>query len=74
MSRTVDAVLWDVGGVFMPSPFSHMRSLGPELGMDGDRVVEQEADSLNDGQPETEALGAVPFLVRDLVELLENKP
>ena len=40
MSRTVDAVLWDVGGVFMPSPFSHMRSLGPELGMDGDRVVE----------------------------------
>lgn len=40
MSRTVDAVLWDVGGVFMPSPFTHLRGMGPELGIDGDRVVE----------------------------------
>jgi putative hydrolase of the HAD superfamily len=40
MSGTVEAVLWDVGGVFMPSPFSHMRSFGPELGVDGDRLIQ----------------------------------
>lgn len=40
MNGTVEAVLWDVGGVFVPSPFSHMASFGPELGIEGDRVVE----------------------------------
>ena len=40
MGGTVEAVLWDVGGVFVPSPFSHMASFGPELGIEGDRVVE----------------------------------
>jgi putative hydrolase of the HAD superfamily len=40
MRETVEAVLWDVGGVFVPSPFSHMRSFGPELGVDGDRLIE----------------------------------
>jgi putative hydrolase of the HAD superfamily len=34
------AVLWDFGGVFVPSPFTHMRSFGPELGLDGDRVLD----------------------------------
>lgn len=34
------AVLWDFGGVFVPSPFRHMASFGPELGLDGHRVVE----------------------------------
>lgn len=36
----VDAVLWDFGGVFVPSPFSHMRSLGAELGVEGDVLLE----------------------------------
>ncbi len=40
MSPTVDAVLWDVGGVFLPSPFSHVRSLGAEVNMDGDELLE----------------------------------
>ncbi len=40
MSLSVEAVLWDVGGVFLPSPFSHLRSFGPEVGMDGDELLE----------------------------------
>jgi putative hydrolase of the HAD superfamily len=40
MSPSVEAVLWDVGGVFLPSPFSHIRSLGAEVGMDGDDLLE----------------------------------
>jgi putative hydrolase of the HAD superfamily len=36
----VEAVLWDVGGVFLPSPFSHIRSHGTEAGIDGDRLIE----------------------------------
>ena len=40
MSQTVEAVLWDVGGVFLPSPFSHVRSLGAEIGIDGDELLE----------------------------------
>ena len=40
MSRTVQAVLWDVGGVFLPSPFSHIRAFGAEIGMDGDELLE----------------------------------
>jgi putative hydrolase of the HAD superfamily len=36
----IEAVLWDVGGVFIPSPFTHLAGLGPELGLDGARVVE----------------------------------
>jgi epoxide hydrolase-like predicted phosphatase len=33
-------VLWDVGGVFLPSPFSHLRSYAGELGLDGDELLE----------------------------------
>ena len=40
MSQPVEAVLWDVGGVFLPSPFSHVRSLGAEIGIDGDELLE----------------------------------
>ena len=40
MSQPVEAVLWDVGGVFLPSPFTHLRSYGAELGMDGDELLE----------------------------------
>ncbi len=40
MSQTVEAVLWDVGGVFLPSPFSHIRAYGAELGMDGEELLE----------------------------------
>ena len=40
MSPTVEAVLWDVGGVFLPSPFSHVRSLAAEVNMDGDELLE----------------------------------
>ena len=40
MSQSVEAVLWDVGGVFLPSPFSHIRSFGTEVGMDGDELLE----------------------------------
>ena len=36
----VEAVLWDVGGVFLPSPFSHIRSYGSEIGIDGDRLLD----------------------------------
>jgi putative hydrolase of the HAD superfamily len=36
----VEAVLWDVGGVFLPSPFSHIRSYGTEVGIDGDQLLE----------------------------------
>lgn len=36
----VEAVLWDVGGVFLPSPFSKIRAAGEELGIGGDRLLE----------------------------------
>ena len=36
----VEAVLWDVGGVFLPSPFSHIRAYGSEVGIDGDQLLE----------------------------------
>jgi epoxide hydrolase-like predicted phosphatase len=36
----VEAVLWDVGGVFLPSPFSHIRSYGAEVGIDGDQLLD----------------------------------
>ncbi len=35
----VEAVLWDVGGVFLPSPFSHIRDHGESIGMDGDELL-----------------------------------
>ena len=35
----VEAVLWDVGGVFLPSPFSHIRDHGASIGMDGDELL-----------------------------------
>ena len=35
----VEAVLWDVGGVFLPSPFSHIRNHGESIGMDGDELL-----------------------------------
>jgi putative hydrolase of the HAD superfamily len=40
MDGRIEAVLWDVGGVFLPSPFSHIRSFGAELGMDGEELLE----------------------------------
>lgn len=36
----IEAVLWDFGGVFVPSPFSHLAGFGAELGTSGDRVLE----------------------------------
>jgi epoxide hydrolase-like predicted phosphatase len=40
MATKVEAVLWDVGGVFLPSPFTKIRSHATEQGMDGDRLLE----------------------------------
>ncbi len=40
MSDTIEAVLWDVGGVFLPSPFHHMADAGTEAGLDGAQLVE----------------------------------
>lgn len=37
---SVAAVLWDVGGVFLPSPFSHIRSLADEVGMTEDKLLD----------------------------------
>jgi putative hydrolase of the HAD superfamily len=36
----VEAVLWDVGGVFLPSPFNKIRAAGEELGIGGDQLLE----------------------------------
>jgi epoxide hydrolase-like predicted phosphatase len=36
----IEAVLWDFGGVFLPSPFSHLVGLAPEVGVDPDRMLE----------------------------------
>ena len=36
----VEAVLWDVGGVFLPSPFTKIRAAGDEMGIGGDRLLE----------------------------------
>ncbi len=33
-------MLWDFGGVFVPSPFSHLAGFGAELGTSGDHVLE----------------------------------
>jgi putative hydrolase of the HAD superfamily len=35
----IEAVLWDFGGVFVPSPFSHLAGFASELGTSGDRVL-----------------------------------
>jgi epoxide hydrolase-like predicted phosphatase len=35
----VEAVLWDVGGVFLPSPFTKIRSHATEQGLDGDELL-----------------------------------
>jgi putative hydrolase of the HAD superfamily len=35
---SVEAVLWDFGGVFLPSPFSHIRSFADELGVPGEQL------------------------------------
>lgn len=40
MSETIEAVLWDVGGVFLPSPFHHMAEAGSDAGVDGAHLVE----------------------------------
>jgi putative hydrolase of the HAD superfamily len=40
MAQAVEAVLWDVGGVFIPSPFSHIRAYAAEVGVDGDVLLE----------------------------------
>ena len=36
----VEAVLWDVGGVFLPSPFTKLRSHAADQGLDGDQLLE----------------------------------
>jgi len=36
----IEAVLWDFGGVFVPSPFSHLAGFASELGTSGDVVLE----------------------------------
>ncbi len=33
-------MLWDVGGVFLPSPFSRIRGAGSEHGIDGETLLE----------------------------------
>ncbi len=38
MGGSVDAVLWDFGGVFLPSPFTHIRSFAGELGVPGEQL------------------------------------
>ncbi len=38
--RAVDAVLYDFGGVFMPSPFEAIRKLGDEQGVSYDEALE----------------------------------
>ena len=40
MATKVEAVLWDVGGVFLPSPFSHLRAYADEVGVDPDELLE----------------------------------
>ncbi len=40
MNRTVDAVLFDLGGVFTESPFSAAESFGAELGAEPGHVME----------------------------------
>jgi epoxide hydrolase-like predicted phosphatase len=36
----VEAVLWDVGGVFLPSPFTRIKAHAADEGMDGDQLLE----------------------------------
>ena len=36
---TIEAVLWDFGGVFTPSPFAHLRDVGVEMGLPDDKVL-----------------------------------
>ncbi len=36
----VEAVLWDVGGVFLPSPFTKIRAHAADEGMDGDQLLD----------------------------------
>jgi epoxide hydrolase-like predicted phosphatase len=39
MQKTVDAILFDFGGVFTPSPFNAVRAFASELGADPERVL-----------------------------------
>lgn len=51
MASSVEAVLWDFGGVFLPSPFTHIRSFADELGVPGhelERLVFGSYDSDGD--------------------------
>jgi epoxide hydrolase-like predicted phosphatase len=40
MARSIDAVLFDFGGVFTPSPFSAVEAFGAELGAEPGRFLE----------------------------------
>ena len=39
-NRKIDAVLWDFGGVFSPSPFAAIRDYGASIGVDADLITE----------------------------------